>query len=209
MQLNWKTLRFIVPALTCVIIVAWAHAEQRKSSERAPKIAEVGKPAPNFTLKDCNGEEHTLADLGDKIVVLEWVNQQCPWSVKAVPVVKKLHEKYADNDKVVFLGVESTHWRTPEENLKYFKEKGLKYAVLMDNDGKVGRRYNARTTPHMFVIDRGTLVYAGALHNDQHGRKSKDDVRNYVDETLTAVLAGKKVPVSETKPWGCSVKYKK
>ena len=110
---------------------------------------------------------------------------------------------------MVFLGVESTHHRKPAENDRYVREVKFPYPILMDVDGKVGRLYGARTTPHMYVIAKGKLVYAGAIHNNQRGQTKASDVRNYVDEALTALLAGKKVPLAETTPWGCSVKYRK
>lgn len=184
------------------IAPVWAQESDQKPAAKA----EVGKAAPDFTLTDCFGKQHKLADLKDKVVVLEWVNQQCPWSVKAIEDVKKLRKKF-DEKGVVWLGIESTHGRKPGENVEYIKEKELNYPILMDNDGKVGRTYGARTTPHLFVINKGNLVYAGALHDDQYGRKKEGEARHYIDEALTAVLKGEKVPLAETKPWGCSVKY--
>ncbi len=185
-----------------------AKSETASPAASAGDEAEVGATAPDFTLLDQTGKKHKLSDYDDKVVVLEWVNQECPWSVKAVPVCKELAEKYAGKD-VVWLGVESTNWRKAEENASYIKDKELPYPILMDNDGKVGKMYGAKTTPHIYVIDEGTLVYAGALHNDQYGKKDEGEVRNYVDEALTAVLADKKVPLAQTTPWGCSVKYEK
>jgi len=172
-----------------------------------PTAVKIGQPAPDFTLLDHTGKKHRLSDYADKVVVLEWLNQECPYSVRAVPVVKALSTKYAEKG-VVWLGVESTHWRKPEENDKYARDKELKYPILMDNEGKVGRLYGARTTPHIFVINKGTLAYMGALHDDPQGKKAASEIRNYVDEALTAILGGKDVPLAETTPWGCSVKYK-
>jgi len=186
---------------------AAARVAPKESAREAPQAAKVGDSAPDFTLLDATGTKHTLSQYKDKVVVLEWVNQECPWSVKAVPVVNDLHKKYRDKG-VVWLGIESTHWRKPEENVRYAKDKEIAYPILMDNDGTVGRLYGAKTTPHLYVINKGKLVYAGALHNNQHGDKKDADVRNYVEEALTAVLAGKDVPLPETRPWGCSVKYK-
>ena len=74
--------------------------------------------------------------------------------------------------------------------------------------GKVGKALGAKTTPHIFVINKGKLAYAGALHDDQFGKKPESEVRTYVDDALNAVLAGKDVPLAETTPWGCGVKYK-
>lgn len=169
--------------------------------------AKVGQPAPEFTLVDCTGKKHTLSDQKDKVVVLEWVNQECPWSLKAVPVMKDLRKKYADKG-VVWIGIDSTASRKPDDNIKYIKDKELDFPILMDNDGKVGRLYGAKTTPHIYVIKKGVLVYMGGLHNDQYERKPAAEFRNYLDDALTAVLAGKDVPMTETTPWGCAVKYK-
>jgi peroxiredoxin len=168
--------------------------------------ATIGQPAPDFTLLDSNGKKHALSDYKDKLVVLEWVNQECPWSLKAVPVVKDLRKKYGDKG-VVWLGIDSTWSRKPEDDAKYAKDKELDFAILMDSDGKVGHLYGAKTTPHLFVVNKGRLVYMGGLHNDQYGRKPPAEFRNYVDEALAAVLAGKDVPLPETTAWGCRVGY--
>jgi peroxiredoxin len=184
-----------------------AGATAQKGGDPAAVEAKVGQAAPDFTLLDCTGKKHRLADYKDKLVVLEWVNQQCPFSVKAVPIMKELRKRYAGKG-IVWLGIESTHFRKPEENLQYIKDKELDFPILMDNDGKVGRMYGAKVTPHMFVINKGQLVYQGALHNMPEGGDKEAAGRNYVDEALAAVLAGKPVPVAETTPKGCNVKYK-
>ena len=87
------------------------------------------------------------------------------------------------------------------------KANKIPYPLLLDPDGTVGRRYGAKTTPHVFVIHAGRLVYAGAFDNNR-GRKETADYRGYVDEALAAVLSGKQPPITSTEPWGCSVKYK-
>lgn len=210
MQTRLSVLR-IVGVTVLAAAGAWvvAAAQQGPAGQHASGLGrvEVGKSAPDFTLVDSAGKTHRLSDYKDRVVVLEWLNQECPWSVKAVPDVKSLYDRYAKKG-VVWLGIDSTHWRRPEQNVKYARDKGIPFPILGDADGKVGRLYGARTTPHLFVIEKGTIVYAGALHNNQYGRMAEADARNYVDEALAAVLAGKKVPLSETKPWGCSVKYK-
>jgi peroxiredoxin len=90
-------------------------------------------------------------------------------------------------------------WRT---------EQGFSYPVLDDHAGTIGTAYGAKTTPHMFVIDRkGTVVYEGAIDDDAAGA-NETTARNYVAEALADVTAGKPVHVAETKPYGCSVKYK-
>lgn len=178
-----------------------------KPADPKTEAADIGKDAPDFELKDCNGKTHKLSDYKDKLVVLEWLNKECPISRGAIPFMKDLRKKYADKG-IVWLGIDSTYGRTAEDNQKYVKENELNIAVLLDGDGKVGKLYGAKTTPHMFVVNKGKLVYMGA-HAEQQEKKDKPDVRNYVEEALSAVLAGKDVPVARTKSWGCAVKYSK
>jgi peroxiredoxin len=202
--------RSLVLALVCASGPAFAQ-EQTPAAEKAEKpaaAAMVGEPAPDFTLTDCHGKKFTLSDLKDKLVVLEWVSQECPFCIKAIPVVKQIQKKY-EGKGIVWVGIESTHWRKAEENINFIKEKELAYTILMDADGQVGHLYGAKTTPHIFIINKGKLAYAGALSNDQSGKKKPEEVRGYVDEALAAILGGKGVPVAETTPWGCSVKYAK
>ncbi len=166
--------------------------------------AEVGKPAPDFTLKGTDGKTYKLSDYKDKTVVLEWINRDCPVSRARMPIMRELARKYAEKG-VVWLAIDSTHYQKPENMAAYIKANKLPYPVLMDPDGTVGRLYGARTTPHMFVIHKGTLAYAGAIDDGNNRRAGK---RNYVAEALDAVLAGKQPPIQRTRPYGCSVKYK-
>ncbi len=177
-----------------------------ESKSEAAKV-KIGEDAPEFTLLDTMGKPHKLSEYKDKLVVLVWLNEECPYSQKSVPVVNDLVKKYGSKG-VVWLGIDSTWNHKPEKNEEYRKEKELTYPVLMDTDGKVGKLYGAKTTPHVFVIHKGKLLYMGGLHNDQKGDKPKAEFRNYVDEALAAALDGKPVPVAETTPWGCGVKYK-
>lgn len=182
-----------------------ADAPKEDKPAAAATTAEVGKPAPDFELKGIDGKTVKLSDLKDKVVVLEWFNMECPVCVNRIPTMKTTEEKYTKQG-VVWLAVDSTHFRKVEQNVEFAKDKKINYAILMDNDGKVGKAYGAKTTPHMYVINKGTLVYAGGI--DSGDSKTPGD-RNYVAEALDAVLAGKPVATSTTKPFGCSVKYKK
>ncbi len=176
---------------------AGAHAAKKA----APRVAaRIGMEAPDFALKATDGKTYKLSGLKDKIVVLEWWNRDCPVSRRYVPTMKKLAEKYKDKG-VVWLGVDSTHYQTDQKRQAFIRKQAISYPILIDRDGTVGRAYGARTTPHMFIIEKGKLVYAGAI--DDRGK------RNYVAEALDALLAGRKVPLAKTKPFGCSVKYRK
>ena len=115
-----------------------------------------------FTLKDAGGKEHTLADYKGKIVVLQWINPDCPYCVRVCEkgAVRSMRKQLEALDKdIVHLMINSTHYMEAERTAKYVKKNGMGAPGLIDRDGKVGRLYGARTTPHMFVIDKGTLIY--------------------------------------------------
>lgn len=170
----------------------------------------VGDKAPDFTLADQSGETRSLSATDGKIRVLEWINPDCPFVQRhyAAGTMKKLAERYGDRN-VVWMAVNSTNYMDAEANAKYRAEQKLPYPILVDQDGTVGRLYGAATTPHMYIIDAdGTLVYEGAIDDDPRGSKG-GDATNYVAAALDEVLAGRSVSTAETKPYGCSVKYKK
>ncbi|HYI01075.1 thioredoxin family protein [Hyalangium sp.] len=174
----------------------------------AADTAEVGKPAPAFTLKDEAGKEHSLAQYQGKIVVLEWTNPDCPFvqrHYKADTMQNTL--KGFDGQKVVWLAVDSTSSNTPDKSASWKKGEGFTYPVLVDAEGKVGKTYGAKTTPHMYVIDeKGVLRYAGAIDDDPRGKNAS--AVNHVKTAVDSLLTGKPVPAATTEPYGCSVKYK-
>ncbi len=174
-------------------------------------------PAPAFTLPDGHGNEHSLSDFEGKIVVLEWVNHGCPFVVKFYRGghMQALQAEMAEKG-VVWLSICSSApgkqgWMTAEDQLRTIEEKEINaHAVLIDEDGTVGRAYGARTTPHMYVIDtEGKLVYQGAIDSVRSTNPADiPEARNYVREAVAALQAGEPVPVAQTQPYGCSVKYK-
>lgn len=170
--------------------------------------AKVGAPAPAFTLKDERGKEHSLAQYKGKIVVLEWTNPECPFvqrHYEADTMDKTL--KASDPKKVVWLAIDSTSHNTPDKSAAWKAEQKITYPILQDPDGKVGKAYGAKTTPHMYVIDeQGVLQYAGAIDDDPRGRDATPV--NHVRNALDAVSAGKALKTNSSKPYGCSVKYK-
>lgn len=173
--------------------------------------AEIGKPAPMFELKDTEGKTHKLSDYAGKIVVLEWMNHECPVCKRhadaktASNTLKKFEGK-----PVVWIGIDSSNFcEAKKDSIKKFNaEKQLSFPTLLDAPGTVGKAYGAKTTPHMFVIDqKGILAYQGAIDNRPDG-EGRGEVKNYVEEAIQALLDGSTVPTPTTKPYGCSVKYK-
>jgi len=185
--------------------------------EKAKEVhATVGEMAPDFTLTDTEGKEHHLADYlkAEKVVVLEWFNPDCPFVKKHHANSRSMAETYAmaaEND-VVWLAINSggagMQGAGLDRNKKAREEYEIAYPVLLDESGDVGRMYGAKTTPHMFVIDKtGTLLYAGAIDNVPNPNELGDV--NYVKAALGACMAGKPLETAETKSYGCSVKYGK
>ncbi|MCS6812458.1 MAG: redoxin domain-containing protein [Cyanobacteria bacterium] len=176
----------------------------------------VGKPAPNFTAVDSNGKSHQLSDFKGKVVVLEWTNHECPFVRKHYESenMQKI-QKQATEKGVVWLSVVSSapgnqgYVDGAKANSLTKERNASPTAVLLDPDGKLGRLYGARTTPHMFVIAAdGTLAYMGAI--DSIASSNKADVakaENYVTKAIEQVLKGEPVTNAVTQPYGCSVKY--
>lgn len=173
-----------------------------KWMERTPPTA------PDFTLTDQAGKTHTLSDYRGKVVVLEWFNPDCPF-VQRHHVERNtmvvLAREYAQKD-VVWLGVNSTKYMDTAANKAIHEKWSLPYPMLVDQDGKVGRMYGAKTTPHMFVIDpTGAIVYAGGIDDDPRG--TSEAPTNHVAAALAELTSGKPVSTREARPYGCSVKY--
>lgn len=175
-----------------------------------------GSAALDFTLTDSNGKEHSLSDFKGKFVVLEWLNHGCPFVVKhyASGNMQKLQKDYTGKD-VVWLSIVSSapgkqgHMSPEETNATKEAKGSAATAILLDEDGKVGKLYDAKVTPELFIINpEGTLIYAGAIDNV----KSTDQAdiagaKNYVAQALDEALAGKPVSEPTSKAYGCSVKY--
>ena len=170
-----------------------------------------GKKAPDFTLKSFDGKEISLAKLKGQIVVIEWMNFECPFSkhhYETKTTMVDLAKKYKDKG-VTWLAVNSTSHTKAKANSEFAKKHKLPYPVLNDIPGKVGKAYGAKTTPHIFVIDKaGSIAYDGAIDNAPMGKVAKgEEYFNYVSAALDALLGGKRVTTVQTKPYGCSVKY--
>lgn len=178
--------------------------------------AEVGKPAPAFTLIDSNGKAQSLGSYKGKTVVLEWTNAECPFVRKHYGSGNmQALQKKAAADGVVWLTVNSGapgkqgHVDGKGANTILQKEGAAPAAYLLDPKGAVGRAYGARTTPHMYVIDpKGMLVYAGGI--DDKPTADPADIKtanNLVTAALADLKAKRPVKIATSKPYGCSVKY--
>jgi hypothetical protein len=148
--------------------------------------------------------------------VLEWTNNGCPYTEKHYESgnMQALQKEWTAKG-VVWLTVlssaqgEQGYMTGVQENAYIRKVNASPTAALLDPTGAIGHEYEARTTPHMFVIDpSGRVIYAGAI--DDHPTTDQSDIKsskNYVSAALTESMAGQPVATSYTRPYGCSVKY--
>lgn len=192
--------------LSVLLLPALAHAE-----------AVPGKPAPNFSVKDAAGNTHTLNDYKGEWLVLEWFNKDCPYVKKHYSSgnMQKLQSTYAEQD-VKWLTIISSAkgkqgYLEPQEALKVADDHNLAASApfLLDPSGTFGKAYDAKTTPHIFIINpEGVLVYAGAIDdNDSANPAVIPDSKNYVVAALDEALAGKPVTTATSRPYGCTIKY--
>jgi peroxiredoxin len=180
------------------------------------QTAKLNETAPDLKLLDSNGKEHSLSDFKGKMVVLEWINYECPFVKKHYDSknMQSLQEKYTDAG-IVWLTICSSaeskqgNFSNDEINRRSKKHNVKFTAYLVDSTGKVGKMYVAKTTPHMYVINKdGKLVYAGAI-DDKPSTDVGDvkEAKNYVANALEELLAGKNVSFQSSTSYGCSVKY--
>ncbi len=196
--------RFSLATIVAATVVLTAYAVR------------VGDAAPNFTGTDTHGQIHKLSDYRGKFVVLEWTNNGCPYTEKHYDSgnMQALQKAWTAKG-VVWLTILSSapgqqgYMTASEENAYIAKVHADPTAALLDPNGAIGHEYEAKTTPHMFVINpEGKLIYAGAI--DDHPTTDPSDIkssRNYVSEALTDAMSGKQIATAYTRPYGCSVKY--
>ncbi len=199
-------IRSLITAVTALMLMATP----------ATAAPEVGKPAPDFTLKDTSGADVKLSDLKGKIVVLEWHNAECPFVKKHYESGNMQRLQASTKEiQVVWLTINSSAsgkqgYMDAAKAAEFVKSTThMSSHYLLDADGKVGRLYEAKTTPHMFVIDKsGNIAYMGAI--DDKPSTDKADIanaRNYVNDALGSLYINKAVAVTTTQPYGCNIKY--
>lgn len=206
---NFAAATIVKFVITLCIIGALSFSHAHAS----PKI---GASAPEFSGVDSNGKTVKLSDFKNKIVVLEWKNHECPF-VKKHYETKNMQglQKFAKEKDVVWLSIISSakgkqgHVDGKTANEIAAKEGSSAAHIILDEKGSIGKLYDAKTTPHMFVVGKdGKLAYMGAI--DDKSSMDHEDVKgakNYVKEALDALLAGKTPEKQATQQYGCSIKY--
>jgi hypothetical protein len=207
----------------CLAMIPAVSAAASPATDAAATVTKApisghqpGQLAPPFTLPDAAGTKRSLADFKGKWVVLEWVNYDCPFVKKHygsgnMPALQK--EMRAQG--IVWLSINSSaegkqgSFRGEALQARMKTEKAEPDHYLIDADGKVGKSYNAKTTPTMVLINpQGAIAYVGAI--DDHPSTDAEDIPksvNYVKQAVSQAFAGKPVETASTKSYGCSVKY--
>jgi peroxiredoxin len=187
------------------------------ASVSAADFPAIGSAAPDFSLKDTKGQSHSLGQYKGKYVVLEWFNPECPFVKKhyGSDNMQKLQAE-ATGKGAVWLSIDSSaegkegYLDADAANKIMTQWKTKQTALLLDPEGTAGKAYGAKNTPHMVIINpEGKIVYEGAI--DSKASPNPADIpssTNYVKVGLDEAMAGKPVSNPQTKPYGCSVKYK-
>lgn len=217
------TLTATLAAGAATVATALSGAENQ-----APKVGEI---APDWTLTDTTGAEHSLKDFRGKVVVLEWFNPDCPfvkkfhknstvmaetvgaWNAELDAngeVVARGKDAEAHDLDVVFIainsGAQGKQGHGADRNTKAIKDYKMQYPVLLDEKGVVGRMYGAKKTPEIFIIDEaGEIIYHGPIDNNGSARTIGD--MNYLSTALAQHAKGETIVRPEIKPYGCRVKY--
>lgn len=194
-----------------ITLLSWAVATQSAKADHHQ--AELGKKAPEIELSDLEGKTVKLSSFKGKPVVLEWFNPECPF-------VKYAHNKGPLKDMakrfekqgVVWLAINSSAPKKQghgvEKNKKAAKKFGMTHPILLDESGKVGKTYGAKSTPQLFVLDKGhDIVFMGALDNAPLGATEEKRYENYVENVLKKILKAESVKPQKKDSYGCSVKY--
>lgn len=200
-----KKILLAIGAAAVLLATASAHNHQVAT-------AQIGERAPAFVLRDSNGRTVTLNQFRGRYVVFEWWNYQCPYVVRHYQGNMQQLQRQMREHRVVWLTICSSapglegYVSADRANQVMRQVGGSPSHILLDPTGRVGRLYNARTTPQMVLIcPRGTVIYNGAIDNNPDGRQT--NVINYLMQAFNEHRAGRPVSVSTTRPYGCTVKY--
>jgi peroxiredoxin len=195
--------------LTAALAAVPARADD-KPGDAKPAKAELDKEVPDVTLSDSEGQSHTLSEYRGRIVVLEWLDTECLFDQRLYRsgAMQAAYRKVKELDKqAIWLAVNSTPGVTAEQMRIWRKLNDVEHPILLDQRREAVGRFDARRTPHLFVIDaEGVLRYHGAVDDNPLGEKKAQDVKNYVVSAVEQLVKGEAVSPNHVKPYGCAIK---
>ncbi|MBI2425313.1 MAG: redoxin domain-containing protein [Candidatus Hydrogenedentes bacterium] len=195
---------FAVAAVAATLLLAAAFLMKGAVRAEIQQAPEIGSVMPDFTLKDCKGNEHTLSKHKGNLIVLDFSSIECPYSRGVDPSLNALSETYSKQG-VLFFGIDSHATATPEQILAYAKEAKIPHPILKDVGNAYADAVGAKVTPEIYVLDKELkLVYHGAPDN----RKGPDSeaTEHYLKDALDALLKGEPIKVTTNRAWGCGIK---
>jgi peroxiredoxin len=207
---------FVLALLFIAAFQQDARATSTAPADDTPVRTTSASPAPNFTLPDTQGGTHSLAAFRGQYVILEWLNYDCPFVRKHYESgnMQATQARWTEAGAVWLAIVSSApgqqgHFPNGVMNRRSEEHGGRQTAILMDEDGQVGRAYGARTTPQMVVISpEGEILYNGAISNrPTRNPADVEGATNYVNQVMEEALSGRPISVSATQPYGCPVRY--
>jgi peroxiredoxin len=172
----------------------------------APAVSgsEIGSKLADFQLKDASGAGRSLESYSGKIVILVFWSFKCPVSLAYDDRVEKLQAKYSDKS-VVVLGVASGANDNADEIRANAANRKIQFPILLDSEGDLAEKLGATHTPDIFILDRENILrYRGALDNNK--KPGENGRIGYVEDAIDSILSGRAIPISETRPFGCSIK---
>ena len=199
-----KLSAFALLALVSLFAAAAFVATPSGAADAKPATLAVGAVAPDFTLPDADGKQHTLASLKGKAgTVILFVATKCPVSNAYNARMQKLADDYRARG-VNVVGINSNVSEPAAEVKAHAAEKGLTFTMLKDAGNQIADRYDAQVTPEAYLLDAsGKLVYHGRIDNSRNGDSvTSSELRDAIEATLT----GKPVEKTEVKAFGCSIK---
>ncbi len=204
---------FLFAAPLLVASVAAPSASARTEPRPLEHVA-IGAPAPPLLARDIGGRSLSLEGFRGRVVVLEWTNPVCPFTAKkyAKGAMQAL-QREARAGGTVWITIDTSAPAAPG-HLTAAQARARMKAVgsrvdgfILDESGDLGRRYGAKTTPTVFVVDRsGRLAYQGAVDDDPYGEEGPK-VMAYARAALDDLARGHTVRNAETRPYGCPVEY--
>jgi len=197
---SWK--RLSVASLVVAGLIGFSFAGEKKAELK------VGDKAPAWKdLEGTDGKKHGLDEASKaKAVVVVFTCNHCPVAAAYEERLAKFAKEYAAKGvETIAINVNNLEEDKLPAMKKRWKEKGWAFTYLYDPSQEIGRAYGAKVTPHWYVLDsQRNVAYIGAFDDNQNAAQAK---KRYVADAVDAVLAGKKPPVTETKAFGCGIKY--
>ena len=188
----------------------------KPSPKKQEALAKINNPAPIFEGITTQGTTIDLRQFKGQPIILEWKNHECPFVIKHYQSKNMQQlQQYAKDNNTVWISIISSapgkqgYVSNKQANLIAKKESSKADHIILDTTGSIGQKYNAKTTPHMFLInENGKLVYQGAIDSIRSANpKDILSATNYVKQALDELLNNQTISIPSTKAYGCSIKY--